>query len=202
MTGAKSTPSQSANATSCCGAIVRRRAAPSHAFPHRSFCFVELVQCHNEGCDAEGSLARGSETATFGVCGSIPETLPQLSFKSCVDERASRAHRGLEKFVVCVVMLVAWILHLRASCVHFGNEPRFSCFGGEISLSFRLASIEELAGRNRLCSDKTGTLTQNIMIIEASKQQLLMLSLSATLCTQSAIGSFGTMLEKFKLDVQ
>ena len=45
----------------------------------------------------------------------------------------------------------------------------------------RLASIEELTGMEMLCSDKTGTLTQNIMTIESklpwcetSEQQLLM----------------------------
>jgi P-type E1-E2 ATPase len=34
----------------------------------------------------------------------------------------------------------------------------------------RLTSIEEMAGMNMLCSDKTGTLTLNKMVIQACRQ--------------------------------
>ena len=67
----------------------------------------------------------------------------------------------------------------------------------------RLASIVDLAGMDKRCSDKTGTLAQNIMTIESklpwgaiSKQQLLLFALLAAEWTQNAKDAIDTMLFK------
>ena len=46
-----------------------------------------------------------------------------------------------------------------ASCVHFNDGPRISCFGREQAVVSRKASIDVLAGIDMLCSGQTGTFT-------------------------------------------
>ena len=73
----------------------------------------------------------------------------------------------------------------------------------------RLASIEELVGMDMLCSNKTGTLTQNIMTIESklpwcetSEQGLLSFALLASEWTQNAKDVRDTTLFKCKQEVE
>ena len=73
---------------------------------------------------------------------------------------------------------------------------------------FRLAFIEVLAGFNMLCSDKTGTLTQNFMTIESklpwceTSDQELSFPLLASDWTQNAKDVIDTMLFKSQREVQ
>ena len=64
---------------------------------------------------------------------------------------------------------------------------RFVMLADRQAIVSRLASTEELAGMDMLCSDQTGTRTQNIMTIESklpwcetSEQGLLLFALLAT----------------------
>ena len=86
-----------------------------------------------------------------------------------------------------------------ASCVRFGDGP--IVFWQRHTIVFRLAFIKVLAGINMLCSDKTGTLTQNFMTIESklpccetSEQRLLSFALLASEWTQYEKNVIDTML--------
>ena len=83
--------------------------------------------------------------------------------------------------------------------MHFGDGP--IVFWQRHTIVFRLAFIEVLAGINILCSDKTGTLTQNFMTFESklpwcetSDQELLSFALLASDWTQYAKDVIDTML--------
>jgi len=78
-------------------------------------------------------------------------------------------HRGggfLEALVFCVVLLVASIPIalpvVSTSTMALGSKS----LAAEKAIVTRLASIEEVAGMNMLCSDKTGTLTKGKMELQ------------------------------------
>jgi H+-transporting ATPase len=80
-----------------------------------------------------------------------------------------RGNNTLDSVAFCVVLLVASIPIampvVSTSTMALGSRA-LSAKGAIVT---RLASIEEVAGMTMLCSDKTGTLTKNIMIIEDDK---------------------------------
>jgi len=115
----------------------------------------------------------------------------------------------LKTLGICVVLLVASIpIAMQVVCTStmaLGSRA----LAEKQAIVSRLASIEELAGMDMLCSDKTGTLTQNIMTIESklpwgetSEQELLLFALLATEWTQNAKDAIDTMLFKCKQEVQ
>ena len=113
----------------------------------------------------------------------------------------------LKMLGVCVVFLVASIpIAMQVVCT---STMVLSCFGREKPLFSPLAPIEELAGMDMLCSDNTGTLTQNIMTVESkllwcetSEQGLLSVALLASGWTQNAKDVIDTILFKSKQEVQ
>ena len=93
----------------------------------------------------------------------------------------------LKTLGICVVLLVVPIpiaTHVVCtSAMAFGSRA----LAEKQAVVLRLASIEVLAGMDMLCSDKTGTLTQNNMSVESklpwgqiSVQHLLLFDLLAT----------------------
>ena len=94
-----------------------------------------------------------------------------------------------------------------ASCVHFEDGP-IVLWQRQTVVSW-LASIEELAGMDMLCSNKTGSPTQNIMTIESklpwcetSEQGLLSFALLVSEWTQIAKDVIDTTLFKCNHEVQ
>jgi H+-transporting ATPase len=78
-----------------------------------------------------------------------------------------RDHHSLIQFVV--VLLVASIpiaMEVVVTTTMALGSRQLSRMNAIVA---RLAAIEELAGMNMLCSDKTGTLTLNKMVIQEGK---------------------------------
>lgn len=75
----------------------------------------------------------------------------------------------LDSIAFCVVLLVASIPIampvVSTSTMALGSRA----LSEEGAIVTRLASIEEVAGMDMLCSDKTGTLTKNVMIIREDR---------------------------------
>jgi H+-transporting ATPase len=84
----------------------------------------------------------------------------------CCGYLLSHGDDVLEAIAFCVVLLVASIpIAMQVVCTStmaLGSQ-RLSQGGAIVT---RLSSIEELAGMNMLCSDKTGTLTLNKMVLQ------------------------------------
>jgi H+-transporting ATPase len=96
----------------------------------------------------------------------------------------------LNAIAICVVLLVASIpIAMQVVCTSTlaVGSRRLAQKGAIVA---RLSSIEELAGMSMLCSDKTGTLTKNELVLndpilfdELSADELLMVSALATKMT-------------------
>jgi len=112
---------------------------------------------------------------------------------------------------ICVVLLVASIpIAMQVVCTStmaLGSHA----LAQKNAIVSRLAAIEELAGMDMLCSDKTGTLTLNKMTIEEIKplensgvteKDLLTYALLGTQWTENAKDAIDTMLFVRKAEVQ
>jgi H+-transporting ATPase len=70
---------------------------------------------------------------------------------------------SLDFFVAVVVSSIPLAIEIVATVTLALGSGQMSAYGAIVN---RLAAIEDLAGMNMLCSDKTGTLTKNKMVIQ------------------------------------
>lgn len=100
----------------------------------------------------------------------IVSALVIISFVLCITMLGYLLGYGKENFkealtFVVVVLVVSIPIAIEIVCtttLALGSRE----LSGHGAIVTRLASIEEMAGMNMLCSDKTGTLTLNKMVIQ------------------------------------
>jgi H+-transporting ATPase len=79
------------------------------------------------------------------------------------DGSTNRVKNALSFFVVVLVASVPMAIEIVCLTTLAVGARKMSKFGAIVS---RLTAIEDMAGMNMLCSDKTGTLTKNKMVIQ------------------------------------
>uniref|UniRef100_A0A7S1WBI6 Plasma membrane ATPase n=1 Tax=Alexandrium catenella TaxID=2925 RepID=A0A7S1WBI6_ALECA len=115
----------------------------------------------------------------------------------------------LETLSICVVLLVASIpIAMQVVCTStmaLGSHE----LAKKNAIVSRLAAIEEIAGMDMLCSDKTGTLTLNKMTLQERKpfsnsteKSLLLYAMLGTQWTETAKDAIDTMLFAARQEVE
>eukprot|EP00667_Euglena_gracilis_P001290 EG_transcript_1290 len=79
------------------------------------------------------------------------------------ERKEDRVRNALSFFVVVLVSSVPMAIEIVCLTTLAVGARKMSKFGAIVS---RLTAIEDMAGMNMLCSDKTGTLTKNKMVIQ------------------------------------
>jgi H+-transporting ATPase len=85
------------------------------------------------------------------------------AFGYLMGEKKQPVKESLSFTIVLLVASIPIAIEIVVTCTLALGSKQLS---GHKAIVTRLTSIEELAGMNMLCSDKTGTLTQNIMEIQ------------------------------------
>eukprot|EP00245_Coleochaete_scutata_P008875 TRINITY_DN27_c0_g1_i1.p1 TRINITY_DN27_c0_g1~~TRINITY_DN27_c0_g1_i1.p1 ORF type:complete len:978 (-),score=232.32 TRINITY_DN27_c0_g1_i1:433-3366(-) len=110
-----------------------------------------------------GNLQKVILTIMFVLC-AISITLCTIAFiYLLIKEKPKRWKHSLQFVVVLLVASIPIAIEIVTTCTLALGSRKLAAMNAIVT---RLVAIEEMAGMNMLCSDKTGTLTLNKMVIQ------------------------------------